>query len=168
VQPHHFGDHPARLPPGDYYGGIDAGLDQMMKLIEGEPLPPPEHDWQSGRRARGSTPLPLILFAVFIGSVVLRGIFGRTLGSAFTAAGAGLLVWIAGYALLLALLAAAGAFLFTLLGAWLAAAAGRATRVAGASAAAWRIRRRTWGGFGGGGFSGGGGGFGGGGASGSW
>jgi len=87
---------------GNYYGGIDAGLDQMMKLIEGEPLPPPEHDWQSGRRARGSTPLPLILFAVFIGSVVLRGIFGRTLGSAFTAVGAGLLVWIAGYALLLA------------------------------------------------------------------
>ena len=155
---------------GNYYGGIDAGLDQMMKLIEGEPLPPPEHDWQSGRRARGSPPLPLILFAVFIGSVVLRGIFGRTLGSAFTAAGAGLLVWIAGYALLLALLAAAGAFLFTLLGGL--------TRGSG-----WSSYPRSGGfggglggfggglgggGFGGGGFSGGGGGFGGGGASGSW
>jgi uncharacterized protein len=155
---------------GNYYGGIDAGLDQMMKLIEGEPLPPPEHDWQSGQRTRGSTPLPLILFAVFIGSVVLRGIFGRTLGSAFTAVGTGVLVWIAGYALLLALLAAAGALLFTLLGGL--------TRGSG-----WSNYPRGGGfggglggfggglgggGFGGGGFSGGGGGFGGGGASGSW
>ena len=155
---------------GNYYGGIDAGLDQMVKLIEGEPLPPPEHDWQSGRRARGATPLPLILFAVFVGSVVLRGIFGRTLGSAFTAVGTGLLVWIAGYALLLALLAAAGALLFTLLGGL--------TRGSG-----WSSYPRGGGfggglggfggglgggGFGGGGFSGGGGGFGGGGASGSW
>src|SRR5256886_17687367 len=79
-----------------------------MKLIEGEPLPPPGRDWPAGRRAHGSNPLPLMLFAVFVGSVVLRGIFGRTLGSAFTAVGTGLLVWIGGYALLLALLAAAG------------------------------------------------------------
>src|SRR5205823_14801649 len=92
---------------GNYYGGIDAGLEQMMKLIEGEPLPPPEHEWQPGRRAHGSNPLPLMLFAVFVGSVVLRGIFGRTLGSAFTAVGTGPLVWIGGYALLLALLAGA-------------------------------------------------------------
>jgi uncharacterized protein len=146
---------------GNYYGGIDASLDQMMKLIEGEPLPPPEHEWQSGRRAHGSNPLPLMLFAVFVGSVVLRGIFGRTLGSAFTAVGAGLLVWIAGYALLLAVLAAAGAFLFTLLGGL-------------ARGSGWSSYPRAGGfggfggGLGGGGFGGGGGGFGGGGASGSW
>jgi uncharacterized protein len=155
---------------GNYYGGIDAGLDQMMKLIEGEPLPPPEHDWQSGRRARGSTPLPLILFAVFIGSVVLRGIFGRTLGSAFTAAGAGLLVWIAGYALLLAGLAAVGAFLFTLLGG-LARGSGWSSypRSGGFGGGLGGFGGGLGGGgFGGGGFSGGGGGFGGGGASGSW
>ena len=155
---------------GNYYGGVDAGLDQMMKLIEGEPLPPPEHDWQSGRRARGSTPLPLILFAVFIGSVVLRGIFGRTLGSAFTAVGTGLLVWIAGYALLLALLAAAGALLFTLLGG-LARGSGWAgyPRGGGFGGGLGGFGGGLGGGgFGGGGFSGGGGGFGGGGASGSW
>jgi uncharacterized protein len=151
---------------GNYYGGIDAGLDQMMKLIEGEPLPPPEHEWQSGRRAHGSNPLPLMLFAVFVGSLVLRGIFGRTLGSAFTAVGAGLLVWIAGYALLLALLAAAGAFLFTLLGG-LARGSGWSSypRAGGFGGFGGGL---GGGGFGGGGFSGGGGGFGGGGASGSW
>ncbi len=146
---------------GNYYGGIDAGLEQMMKLIQGEPLPPPEHEWQSGRRAHGSNPLPLMLFAVFVGSVVLRGIFGRTLGSAFTAVGAGLLVWIAGYALLLALLAAAGAFLFTLLGGLARGSGWSSVPRAGGFGG-------FGGGLGGGGFSGGGGGFGGGGASGSW
>jgi len=146
---------------GNYYGGIDAGLEQMMKLVQGEPLPPPEHEWQSGRRAHGSNPLPLMLFAVFVGSVVLRGIFGRTLGSAFTAVGAGLLVWIAGYALLLALLAAAGAFLFTLLGGLARGSGWSSVPRAGGFGG-------FGGGLGGGGFSGGGGGFGGGGASGSW
>jgi uncharacterized protein len=84
-----------------------------------------------------------------------------------------LLVWVAGYAVLLALLAAAGAFLFTLLGGL-------------ARGSGWSSHPRSGGfggglggfggggfsggggGFGGGGFSGGGGGFGGGGASGSW
>jgi uncharacterized protein len=114
--------------------------------------------------------LPLILFAVFIGSVVLRGIFGRTLGSAFTAAGAGLLVWIAGYALLLAGLAAVGAFLFTLLGG-LARGSGWSSypRSGGFGGGLGGFGGGLGGGgFGGGGFSGGGGGFGGGGASGSW
>jgi uncharacterized protein len=100
---------------GNFYGGIDGGLDQMMKLVEGEALPPPEHAWQSGRRGGGSALFPELLFAVLIGSVVLRGIFGRTLGSAFTGAGAGLLVYLAGFALAFAGVAAVGAFLLTLL-----------------------------------------------------
>jgi len=57
---------------GNFYGGIDGGLDQMMKLVEGEALPPPEHAWQSGRRGGGSALFPELLFAVLVGSVVLR------------------------------------------------------------------------------------------------
>jgi len=52
-------------------GAIDAGLDQMMKLIEGEPLPPPEHDCSSGRRAARLEPLAAGPVRVFVGSVVL-------------------------------------------------------------------------------------------------
>jgi uncharacterized protein len=132
---------------GNFYGGIDAGLEQMMKLIQGEPLQPPE----------------------FAGSVVLRGIFGRTLGSVLTGTGAGLLAWIAGYALALAGLAAIGAFLFTLLG-----GLGRGSGwSSGGFGGGWGgfgggLGGGSSGGFGGGGFSGGGGGFAGGGASGSW
>jgi uncharacterized protein len=152
---------------GNFYGGIDAGLDQMMKLIEGEALPPPEHNWQSGRQRGAPSLLPALFFAVLVGSVVLRGIFGRSLGSVFTGVGAGALVWIAGYALALAALAAVAAFLITML-------------MGLARGSGWSSYPRSggfgggWGGFGGGlgggggGFSGGGGGFGGGGAGGSW
>jgi uncharacterized protein len=153
---------------GNFYGGIDGGLDQMMKLVEGEALPPPEHAWQSGRRGGGSALFPELLFAVLVGSVVLRGIFGRTLGSAFTGAGAGALVYLAGYALAFAGIAAAGAFLLTLL----MGAAGRGSgwTSGGGLGGGWGGLGGGLGGggFGGGGFGGGGGGFGGGGASGGW
>jgi uncharacterized protein len=155
---------------GNFYGGIDGGLDQMIKLIDGEALPPPEHQWQGGRHGSGSGIFPELLFAVLIGSVVLRGIFGRTLGSAFTGLGAGALVYFGGFALALAGIAGVGAFLLTLL---MGAAGGSGWSSGG---------RGGWGGlggglggggfggggFGGGGFGGGGGGFGGGGASGGW
>jgi uncharacterized protein len=152
---------------GNFYGGIDAALEQMIKLIDGEPLPPPQAGWQSRGSAHGTALLPELLFAVLIGSVVLRGVFGRTLGSAFTGVGAGLLVWLAAHALLLAGVAAVGAFILAML-----------LGVAGGSG--WSSMPRSGGfggggfggfgggGFGGGGFSGGGGGFGGGGAGGSW
>jgi uncharacterized protein len=153
---------------GNFYGGIDAGLEQMMKLIQGEPLPPPVEQWQPRRGGHGSGLFLPLLFAMFAGSVVLRGIFGRTVGSVLTGAGAGLLVWIAGYALVLAGLAAIGAFFFTLLGGlgrgsgWSSGGFGGGWGGFGGGLGG------GGGGFGGGGFSGGGGGFAGGGASGSW
>lgn len=155
---------------GNFYGGIDAGLDAMMKLIQGEPLPPPQPGWQHRARSHESGALPLILFAVLAGSVFLRGIFGRTLGSALTGAGTGLLVLLAGYALALSLLAAAGAFLFTLLGGLGRGSGWSSYPRGGGFGGGWGGfgGGLGGGGFGGGGFSGGGGGFAGGGASGSW
>jgi uncharacterized protein len=155
---------------GNFYSGIDAALEQMMKLVQGEPLPPPAHEWQSSRHApRGGGALPVILFAVLIGSALLRGIFGRTVGSTLTGAGAGLLVWVAGYALALAGLAALGAFLFTLLGG-LSRGSGWSSYPRGGGYGGWGgFGGGLGGGFGGGGgFSGGGGMSSGGGASGSW
>jgi len=155
---------------GNYYAGIDAALDQMMKLIQGEALPPPEERWQGARHGRGGGgALPFILFAVLAGSVVLRGIFGRTVGSLLTGVGAGLLTLVAGYAIALAVLAAIGGFLLTLLGG-LARGSGWSSlpRSGGWGGFGGGLGGGLGGGFGGGGFSGGGGGFGGGGAGGSW
>lgn len=154
---------------GNFYGGIDSGVDQMIKVIDGEPLPPPEHEWRSGRHGGGAGVLPQLLFAVLIGSVVLRAIFGRTLGSAFTGAGAGFLVYLAGYALAFAGIAAVGAFLLTLLMGAAGGGSGWSSRGRGGLGGGWGgMGGFGGGGFGGGGFSGGGGGFSGGGASGSW
>ena len=159
---------------GNFYEGIDGGLDQMMKLIQGEPLPPPEHAWRPGEHHGGSPLLPELLFAVLVGSVVLRAIFGRTLGSVFTGVGAGALVWLAGYALALAGLAAAGAFLLTMLMGAVRGSGWSSSPRSGGFGGGWGGFGGGLGGgfgsggFGGGGFSGGGGGFGGGGASGSW
>jgi uncharacterized protein len=156
---------------GNFYGGIDAALDQMMKLIQGEPLPPPPPEWHSARHGGSSNLLVLLFFLVIAGSAVLRSIFGRTVGSALTGAVAGGLVWLTLHLLYVAGLAAIAAFVFAMM-AGLARGSG------------WSSYPRSggfgggWGGFGGGlgggsgsgggGFSGGGGGFGGGGASGSW
>lgn len=162
------------LRQGDFYGGVRQGLDAMMKVVDGEPLPPPERGGESGSHPAGRPSLTGLLFAVLVGSFVLSALFGRTLGSLLTGAGAGLLVASAGYTLVLAALAGAGALLFSLLfarGGW-------------ASYPRYGGWYGPWGGFGGGlggfggggfggggfggGFGGGGGGFGGGGASGRW
>ncbi len=160
---------------GNFYEGIDAGLEQMMKLVEGEPLPPPEHAWQSGQRRPGGNILPVLFFAILIGSVVLRAVFGRTLGSVFTGLGAGVLVSIAGYALILAVLAAIGGFLLAMLMGLPRGSGWSSYPRSGGFGGGWGGFGGGYGGggfggggFGGGGFSGGGGGFGGGGSSGSW
>jgi uncharacterized protein len=157
---------------GDFYGGIDAGLGQMMRLIQGEPLPPPpQNEWQGARHHGGSSNvLVLLFFAVLIGSSVLRAIFGRTVGSALTGGMAGVLVWALVHVVYLAGLAAIAAFVLAMI-AGVARGSGWSSYPRGGGFGG------GWGGFGGfgggaggggGGFSGGGGGFGGGGASGSW
>jgi len=153
---------------GNYYGGIEAGLDQAMKLIQGEALPPPEQGWQAGRGGHAVNLLPQLFIAVLIGSVVLRAVFGRTLGSAFTGLGAGVLVWLAARTLLLAGLAGAAAFVFALLMGLARGSGWSSAPRSGGFGGGWGGMGGGGGGFGGGGFSGGGGGFGGGGASGSW
>jgi uncharacterized protein len=150
----------------DYFGGINAGLDQMIRVVDGEPLPPPDTQWKGGEDTLAF--LPILFIVAIIGSTVLRSLFGRPLGSALTGAGVGVLAYIVSAVLGLAIFAGFVAFIFALL--------------AGFGSRGWssRARHGGWGGGwsggtfggggwgGGGGFGGGGGGFGGGGASGSW
>jgi uncharacterized protein len=168
-----------RFRSGDYTGGIEAGVDSILKVAKGEVLP------ERARPAPGRTPsegaslhnilMITAMLALFIGMTRRRLVSG-----AFGGAASGLVTTLfasggLGFVLFPALIVGA------LLGA-VGAAVGT-----GAAGNQWvgrpRSRRGDWGGgvfpggyggggFGGGGsgggFSGGGGGFGGGGASGSW
>ncbi|HEY3809111.1 MAG TPA: YgcG family protein [Steroidobacteraceae bacterium] len=156
------------LRQGQYFAAISAGVDQMMRLIDGEPLPPPDVHWQQQRPPHWNN-FPLLLFGFLIASNVLRGLFGRTLGAALSAGGTVLVVYLISQAILLAI----GAGVVALLAALLFGLGGGGWRSGGFGG--WGGNVGGFGGFGGfggggggGGFSGGGGTFGGGGASGRW
>jgi uncharacterized protein len=143
----------------NYYGGISAGVDQIIRVIDGEALPAPDRAWHRGG-SRGGSLLPFLFIAIFIGSSVLRSLLGRPAGAVVTAGITGVLVWLFS-GIIVAALAAGAAFLFTLLSG-MGGGLGRPGGFGGFGGG------MIGGGMGGGGFSGGGGGFGGGGASGSW
>ena len=67
------------LKQGDYDGGVEAGVDQMIAVVNGESLPEPDHRWE-GSQGLGNL-LPLLLVVVFVASGILRAIFGRVFGS---------------------------------------------------------------------------------------
>ena len=147
---------------GDYDGGIQAGVDQMISVVNGEPLPEPDRKWEH----TGNLPhlLPLLLVVVFVASGVLRALFGRLFGSVATGGLAGAIAWLLSHFIAIGLGAGVLAFLFALV---LGSTRGWAT---GAGGWGGGFGGGLGGGFGGGGggFSGGGGGFSGGGASGGW
>ena len=146
-----------RFRQGDFYGGIAAGVDSIMHVIEGEPLPPPEP--RTGGGEVGSY-LPILFVLTLMAGGVFRALLGRLPGSAVTGAAVAIVAWLLSGALLVAIAAGAMALAFTLLGSGLGAyVGGRA--IGGQSG-------RFGGGSGRPTFRGGGGGFGGGGASGRW
>jgi uncharacterized protein len=168
-----------RFRSGDFAGGIEAGVDAILKVTQGEKLPERAPPASGPAASRGASIMTILLItamlALFIG-MTRRRLLGGALGGAASG--------------LIATLFGSGGFGFVLL---LAIAVGALLGAIGSSMAAgsastqWtggpRRRRGGWGGGvfpggygggggfgggGGGGFSGGGGGFGGGGASGSW
>jgi uncharacterized protein len=145
-----------RFKQGDFYGGITAGVDQIIRVIDGEPLPAP-----SGTRAGGTADLqqyvPVIFILALVIGGVLRAVLGRFPGALVTGGVVAVLAWLFAGAVSIALVAGVIALLFTLLGGGMG----------GLGVGGYRGGFGT-GGFGGGGFGGGGGGFGGGGASGRW
>jgi uncharacterized protein len=153
---------------GDYAGGLNAGVDALLRLIEGEALPPP-----AARQSAQTQPadnndleawLMLGFIAVIVGGSILKAVFGRAAGSFVGAGAAGVIAWAVAGSLLVALAIGAVALVFLLI---MGSARGGSGRGFGGG---------LGGGFGGssgvgsgGGFSSGGGGdFGGGGASGGW
>lgn len=149
-----------RFHVGDFYGGLSEGIDRMIRVANGEPLPPP-----SGGVSSDKTDLrqyvPWLLFIAFLVGGFLRPVLGRVLGALVAGGFLGFLAWIVVGAATVAVLAGLMGFFFTLLG------GGLGGILMGGIGGRGNRGRGIGGGFGGG-FRGGGGSFGGGGASGRW
>jgi uncharacterized protein len=151
-----------RFKQGDFYGGIRAGTDRMMRLIEGEKFPPAAaHATPRGDNFDWNL-LFLAMIIVSIASGALRPMFGRVPGAGIGGGIAGFVAWLIASSFLVAGIAGAIVFLMTVLGGtrggnWSSGGGGWSSGGGGFSS-----------GGGGGGFSGGGGSTSGGGAGGSW
>ncbi len=146
---------------GDFAAGVVAGVSRIMKVVDGEALPPPA---AASRNGAGSLPFnPEWLIAGFVlFSVInqgLRAVLGRLGAAGVMAVVAGFIIWLVISSLIGASIAGVIAFLISLTTGARASFGGYGGSGGGGS---WSS------GGGGGGFGGGGGRSGGGGASGSW
>jgi uncharacterized protein len=150
---------------GDFAGGIMAGVDRIIAVIDGEKLPAPVSREQSPDLFSHIDPI-FALFALIIIGGILRSVLGRLAGAAATGGVVGLLAWFVAGSLAASAVLGVIAFFLTMFGETIASSGGRGGYVGGG----WSGGGGGFGGgsSGGGGFSGGGGSFGGGGASGSW
>jgi len=132
---------------GDFAGGIDAGVTQLIKLIEGESLPAPT---QTQNNPPSENAFMFILIGGLIVGYLLSAIIGRVMGGLLASLGAGAVAALFfGLGFLVVMIAV---IVFFLVG------------VRHNGSGGWS----NGGGSSGGSWGGGGGGFGGGGASGSW
>jgi len=140
---------------GHFFGGLQAGVEQIISIIEGETLP--ESEPAGGASLAVENIIPFLFIALVLGRT-LQSMFGRMAGATITGSIAGALTWLISSSIAVALLIAIAIFVISLF-----EQTGRIIHRGGPG-------YRNWpgGGFSGGGFRGGGGGFGGGGASGRW
>jgi uncharacterized protein len=148
-----------RFRSGDFAGGISAGVDRIIRVIDGEALPAPAARQSPGASSDFDVFNPFLLFAIFVVGAILRASLGRLLGSVATGGAVGALAWFIAGSLAASAIAGVIAFIFTMFADSIGWSDGRGS---------YSGSRGSSGGGSSGGFSGGGGSFGGGGASGSW
>ena len=153
---------------GDFAGGISAGVDRIIGVIDGEPLPAPAQapSQQVNFAWVNDINLGFALFGIVFMGGILRALLGRLMGATTTGGIVGLAAWY--------LAASVAASLFAGIIVFVIALVVDLTSPQGSSrSGGWSGGGSSgWGDSGSssdsGGFSGGGGSFGGGGASGSW
>jgi uncharacterized protein len=158
-----------KFKAGDFAGGVSAGINRMMRVIEGERLPAPEPPhWQSPGLIKYVDPLnPFVIFGLFVVGAILRTTLGRLAGSVATGGFVGVLAWLFVGSIIISAIAAVIAFTVALLGDFTPARGGRSGSAGwsggGSSSGSSSSSSSSSSDSGGGGGS-----FGGGGASGSW
>src|SRR5262245_41637489 len=99
---------------GDFYGGINAGLDQLIKVIDGEPLPAPDQEWHPSSGG-GGIPWPVLIIGALIFGRVLNGMLGRGAGAGVAGLVGGGVIWWFTSKILFGILGFFGLFLLVLL-----------------------------------------------------
>lgn len=147
-----------RFKAGQYYEGIEAGVQQLMRLIEGEALPAPG---STGADMDGDAFMILIVAGV-VGGLLLTTLMSQVAAASVAALGSAIVgaMWL-GFSLVLLIIA-----LFVFGGVVMVLGGGQGWSSGGGMGGGGFGRGGRLGG--GGSWRGGGGGFGGGGASGSW
>jgi uncharacterized protein len=149
---------------GDFAGGISDGVDRIIGVVDGEPLPAPVQPRQTSDFLSNFDPLnPFVIVGVIVLGGIFRGLFGRLFGSVATGGLVAAIFWFVAASLALSAIGGVIAFLVTMFSDAMMSSGGR-----GWSGGGYSGGFSGGGSSGGGGFSGGGGSFGGGGASGSW
>ena len=153
-----------RFQQGDFSGGISAGVDQIIRVIDGEALPEAKARSAGSNSALGQY-IPIVLVLALAIGGVLRSMLGRFPGALVTGGVVGAVTWMLAGAVSIALITGVVALIFTLLGGGMGGIGRGGLGRGGFGGSGFG---GGFGGGGGGGFSGGGGSFGGGGASGRW
>jgi uncharacterized protein len=152
------------LHQGDTAGGINAGVDALIKVAGGEALPPPTHQQRQSQNAGHF--VPGLIAGIFI-ALFLQSLLGRAVGGLAGGAAGGFAAFVLGAGLGGA--AGIGVLVAVLVWIGLFSGGGSGGGFYGGGFGGGGFGSGGFGGGGGGGFSGGGGGgFGGGGASGNW
>jgi uncharacterized protein len=170
-----------RFRNSDFTGGISAGVDRIMRIIEGEKLPAPPLWHSEPQQGLQSTwlldhlnPLnPFLLFALFVVGGILRTTLGRLIGSIATGGIVGVLAWFFIGLVSIAILAGLVIFVIALFVDFAAPSGGGRSRGGGRSSdsgsgSSWSSDSSSSSSSSSSDSGGGGGSFGGGGASGSW
>ena len=107
-----------KFKAGDFAGGVRAGIERMISVIDGEKLPArePEHWPAPGSLADVDLLNPFVLFGLFALGAFLRAVLGRLVGSASTGGIVALLVWFVAGSIGAALLVGLIAFVVTTVG----------------------------------------------------
>ncbi|WP_426409308.1 TPM domain-containing protein [Bradyrhizobium ganzhouense] len=153
---------------GDFAGGISAGVDRMMRVVDGEPLPVPSRSVNFANLDQIGPLAPVILFASLAVGGFLRALLGRLLGSVAAGSVIAILALLIVGSGALALLAGIIGFVLSFIADLFPASTGSSrggSWSGGSSSGGWSSGSSS---SDSGSFSGGGGSFGGGGASGSW
>ncbi|MFB9266845.1 TPM domain-containing protein [Bradyrhizobium erythrophlei] len=160
-----------KFKAGDFAGGVSAGVDRMIRVIDGEKLPAPEPEhWQAQNLVDLAN--PVAIFVVIMVAGFLRAMLGRLLGSAVTGGIVGVFAWMAVGSMATAVVLGLFAFVAAMILGGLNSGGPAVGRRGGGYSGGWSGGSGGWSSGSSssdsGSFSGGGGSFGGGGASGSW